>query len=262
MPRSVVGIVFLLLLTSLSLGAKKKSEPGPIMADVTARGQALFEYDQAAWHASDALLATHPDKNLLGRYIAHKSESGWTVVFGRLSEQHDKFIVVYEATEGATLKEFTARKLDPPREDTSFYLAAAKGVETALHDFQREQRPYNVAVLPASSDQLYVYVLPAQTKAGIYPLGGDARYLISADGGTIVEKRQLHRSILETQPSSVPKGTTPAGGYHTHVLSDVPEDTDVLYVLTRQPSEPEFIGTRSGKFYEISTDGTIRERKK
>ena len=262
MPKRTVGIGFFLLLTSLSIAAKKKSEPDPIMADVTARGQALFEYDEAAWHASDALQATHPDSNSIGRYIAQRSESGWTVAFGHLGEQRDKFIVVYEATQVATLKEFTVRKLDPPREDTSFYFAAAKSIETALHDFHGEQRPYNVAVLPAPADQLYVYVLPAQTKAGVYPLGGDARYLLSADGGSIVEKRQLHKSILELGPGSVPKGTTPAGGVHTHVLSDVPEDTDVFYVLTRQPSQPEFIGTRSGKFYEISTDGSIREKKK
>jgi len=118
-----------------------------------------------------------------------------------------------------------------------------------------------VAVLPAPSDQLYVYVLPAQTKAGIYPLGGDVRYLMTSDGGAIAEKRQLHKSILEIPPSSIPKGSTPAGGVHTHVLSDVPEDTDVFHVLTRQPAQPEFIGTRNKKFYEISVDGTIRERR-
>jgi len=44
-------------------------------------------------------------------------------------------------------------------------------------------------------------------------------------------------------------------------LSDVPEDTDVFHVLTRQPSEPEFIGTPNKKIYEIGVDGTIRERK-
>jgi hypothetical protein len=41
----------------------------------------------------------------------------------------------------------------------------------------------------------------------------------------------------------------------------VPEDTDVFHVLTRQPQVPEMIGTRSRKLYEISVDGTIRERK-
>jgi hypothetical protein len=175
--------------------------------------------------------------------------------------RHDKFLVGYEATQGATPEEFTVKKFDPPQEDSSFYLAAAVAIDAALRDFQGEKRPYNVAALPAPTNQLYVYVLPAQTKAGIYPLGGDVRYLVTPDGGSIVEKRQLHKMILEIPRDSIPKGTTPAGGVHTHVLSDVPEDTDVFHVLTRQPSQPEFIGKRK-KIYEISVDGTIRESKK
>jgi hypothetical protein len=261
MPKKIYAVSVVLLLTTVLFAGKKKSETDPIMADVTARGRALFEYDEAAWHASDAVQATHPATNSLGRYIAHKSESGWTVAFGHLNEQRDKFIVGYEATQGTAPNEFTVRKLDPPGEDTSFYLSAAKAIETALHDFRGEQRPYNVAVLPAPSGQLFVYVLPAQTKAGVYPLGGDVRYLIRADGGTIAEKRQLHKGIIELSPDSLPKGATPAGGYHTHVLSDVPEDTDVFHVLTRKPPQPEMIRTRSRKLYKISVDGTIREGK-
>ena len=45
-------------------------------------------------------------------------------------------------------------------------------------------------------------------------------------------------------------------GYHTHVLSDVPEDTDVLLVLTRQPQVPEMVVTQTF-MYTIATDGTI-----
>jgi len=260
MRNRLATIILVLLIASNSFAGKKK-EPDPVFADVTARGRALYEYVQAAWHASDALQATNPPKGSLGRYIAHKSDAGWTVGFGHLSDQRDKFLMGYEATQGATLQAFTIKKFDPPQEDTSFYLMAARAIDTALHDFQGEKRPYNVAVLPAPSDQVYVYVLPAQTKTGIYPLGGDVRYLITPDGGTIVEKRQLHKAILEIPPSSIPKGSTPTGGVHTHVLSDVPEDTDVFHVLTREPPQPEFIGTRSKKMYEISTDGTIRERK-
>jgi hypothetical protein len=84
-----------------------------------------------------------------------------------------------------------------------------------------------------------------QTKPGIYPLGGNVRYEVTPDGSSIVDKRQLHKTNIEMSPSSIPKGTTPAGGYHTHVLSDVPEDTDVFFVLTRQPAVPEIIGTRN-----------------
>jgi len=254
-------IVSILFLSSICFAGKKKPEADPIMPDVTARGRALYEYDQAAWHATDAVQALHPPDPLVGRYLALKSDKGWTVVFGHLTDQRDRFLIGYEATEGATLHEFTVKKLDPPREDTAFYLAAAKAFDIARHDFQGEKRAYNIAVLPAPSSQLYVYVVPAQTKTEIFPLGGDVRYLMTANGETVLEKRQLHKSIIEVDPKSIPKDASNVAGYHTHVLSDVPEDTDVFHVLTRQPQRPEILVTRNKKMYEISVDGTIRERK-
>jgi hypothetical protein len=188
-------------------------------------------------------------------YIAQKGDSGWVVAFGRYSDKGDQFLVVYEATQGAN-QEFTVTQQDPPREDTGFYFCAAKALDTAFGDFQGEKRPYVSAVLPAESNQMYVYILPAQTSAGVYPLGGDVRYLVSSDGSKIVEKRQLHKSILELGPGATPPKGEQIAGFHTHVLSDVPEDTDVAYVLTRRPSVPEFIGGK-GTVYEVLEDGTI-----
>ena len=93
--------------------------------------------------------------------------------------------------------------------------------------------------------------MPVQVKPDVWPIGGDGRYRISGDGGRILEKRQLHKSIIE-QP--VPKNT--AAGYHTHILSDLPEDTDVFLVLSRRPAVPEYVGTRNF-IYAIKTDGSI-----
>lgn len=256
--RSII-VTALLLLAGFAFAAST-IDSGAIMPETTARGRALYEYDQAAWHATDAVQATNPPQQALGRYIAYKSDGRWTVAFGHLNARGDKFLITYEALQGATAQEFTPRKLDPPREDTSFYLWAAKAMDLALQDFHGEQRQYNIAVLPAASDLLYVYIVPAQTKDGIYPLGGDVRYLVTANGSSILEKRQLHKTILEVSPGSVPKDAAATAGYHTHVLTDVPEDTDVFYVLTREPSQPEFIRTKD-KTYEISIDGTIHERK-
>jgi hypothetical protein len=255
-----VGILLLVIANPLVFAKKRDPQPDPAMAEITARGRMLFECDQAAWHATDAVQATNPAKESVGRYVARKSDTGWVVAFGHLNDTRDKFLVAYEATQGVTLQEFTVKKVEPPREDASFYLFAARAIDTALHDFRGEKRPYNVAVLPAPPDRLYVYVLPAQTENGVYPLGGDARYLVSTNGNTIVEKRQMHKTILENR-GELPKGTTPAAGFHTHVLSDVPEDSDVFYVLTRKPPQPEYIGTRSKKLYTIQTDGTILEGK-
>jgi hypothetical protein len=48
MANRLVAISLFLLLASASFAGKKKQEADPIMPDVTARGRALYEYDQAA----------------------------------------------------------------------------------------------------------------------------------------------------------------------------------------------------------------------
>lgn len=102
---------------------------------------------------------------------------------------------------------------------------------------------------------MYVYLYPAQVKAGVYPLGTDVRYLLSPDETKIIEKRQMHKTILE-YAAPADRSESVAGGYHTHVLSDVPEDTDVLLVLTRQPPVPETVGA-GDYIFTIATDGKI-----
>jgi hypothetical protein len=224
------------------------------LSEITARGRMLADYDVAAWHATDAVIALNPPKGSFSSYVAEKIGSGWVVKFGRLDDSSSRFLIPYEATQGASSVEFSAKKDDPPVEDSAFYFFGAKAIETALGDFKGEKRSYNTSVLPADSGRLFVYIEPAQTKTGVYPLGGDVRYLISADGSAIVEKHQMHKAIIEMRPQEGSRNTV--AGFHSHVLSDLPEDSDVFYVLTRRPNIPEYIGT-SKHTYKIEVDGTI-----
>ena len=243
------------LLSVIPVLAQRTSPPTKAeLAQITERGRQLAGYDTAAWYASDAVVATNPEEGSVVRYIARKNGDAWTVAFGRLSAGRDKFLVAYEAIQGASAKEFSVKQHQPPKEDKAFFLAAAKAIDTSLADFKGKPRPYNVAVLPADSNRIYVYIIPAQTKQGIFPLGGDARYLLSSDGSKIIEKRQLHIAVIEF--STPPDSQSTEGGYHTAVLDDIPEDTDVFHVLSRRPLVPEWIMTKQYVF-RIETDGTI-----
>ncbi len=233
------------------------------LAAITERGRALEDYDQAAWHATDAVQIANPKTAQGQHYLANRENGRWIVVFGALNPTRSKFLISYEAAESGKPKQFDAKHNDPPREDTAYYLFAARALELALADFGPASRPYNVAVLPAKTSDtggregLFVYLYPGQTRVGVYPLGGDARYLISADGSTILARRFLHKSVIANRP---PKGRKVEGGFHTHVLSDVPEDTDVLHVLQQDPPVPEFIST-DHFLYEIAADGSIQLKK-
>ena len=234
------------------------------LAAITERGRALAEYDQAAWHATDAVQMTNPKTAEGQHYIAKRENGRWFVAFGVLNADRSKFLVGYEAEQLAKPTEFAVKKNDPAREDEGFYLFAARAMELVLAESGKVNRPYDAAVLPVTAadakDQqglLYVYFYPAQTKAGTYPLGGDARFLVSAGGMKILEKRQMHKTVLDVGPV---KGKKMVAGYHSHVLSDVPEDTDVLHVLQQDPPVPEMI-TTPHFVYEVASDGTIRIKK-
>jgi hypothetical protein len=77
-------------------------------------------------------------------------------------------------------------KDEPAREEKDFIYCGA-GAGDGVSGFCARTVP-TPAVLPVAGrdgkDQpglLYVYLYPAQTKAGIYPLGGDVRYLSPRD---------------------------------------------------------------------------------
>ena len=220
----------------------------------------LAEYDAASWHSTDAVLALNPERGKIGRYVAQKVEGKWVVVYGHMNEARDKFLIAYEATATDTPDQFTVKQYDPPQEDSAFYLSAARAVETSLAAFPAEKRPYNAAVLPAMSGQLYVYIYPASTKADVYLVGGDVRYLVSPDGLTIRETRRLHKSIIEyedfTKSKKAKEGWKTQMGVHNHILDDVPEDTDVFLAMTRKPLVPEMIITWEYT-YVANPDGTI-----
>jgi len=260
MKRPLVLIV-VVISSCLALAAKDKKKDLPSaeeLAAITARGRMMEEYDVAAWHATDVVQDLKPAAGSTRYYIAKKTDAGWIVVFGRLSDAHDRFLTVYQASQGTRPEFFTAKKFDPPLESTDFFFFAAKAFETSLKDLGPVNRPYNAYAIPSENGQLYVYLLPAQTKDGVYPLGGDVRYTFSADGATLIEKHPMHKTILEFDMNHE-SGTVKkiAAGFHTHVLTNLPEDSDVFYVLARKPSIPEYVGTLDKKIWVIKADGTI-----
>lgn len=259
MRRGAVAAAVCLLLFGHHLsGQVKDSDLKTYLDGVTERGRAIYGYDQCAWHGTDAIFALHPDMSGMAHYICMKTPTGWELVFPKWNATHDRLLVAYEAVESGGPENYKATKYDPPREGPDDLVAEERALELAFGDFQAQKRPYNTAILPADGGNLYVYIYPGQTKADVWPLGGDVRYTISADGKQILETRRLHKAILDMEFD--PKMHIVAGS-HWHVLSDVPEDTDIFYVLNRRPLIPEYIA--AGKhIFIVSTDGSIQIEKR
>jgi hypothetical protein len=253
-------LALLSLLSATVAGAQAGGPTQSELAEITARGRALAEYDFASLHGTDAVVALKPPPGSITRYIARPTEKGWKVAFGRLNPARDTFFVAYEAirtSKGGTFEGFTATAHSTPIADTGYYVRAARALETAGKDFGPVRRSYNTAALPRPDGNWWVYLLPAQTVWGVFPLGADARYLMSADGRTILERRRLHNSVIEFNGRQPPQpGATMQAGTHTAVVAEIPEDTDVMHVLVRTPRIPEYVMT-DNFVYRIDPDGKI-----
>ena len=167
-------LILAILLLLATTGLAQRSEPGSSaeLAAITERGRNLYGYDEAAWHSTDAVLALKPANGSFESYVGQKKEEKWVVVYGKLNAARDAYLIVYEATQANSPSEFAVQKYENPKEDKAFYLSAALAIEAAKTEFGKADRQYNVAVLPAASNHLYIYLVPAQTVTGIFPLGG------------------------------------------------------------------------------------------
>ena len=260
----------LLLLAGLASGVSAQEQPWKSaehisnripraeLDAITSRGREIAAYDAAAWHGTDAVLALHPADDRVRAYVARRRADGlWEVVFGRPSADSDTFYIGYRAVQARPESDtFLASAVDPAEGDTGYVARAARALALAGRDHGRASRPYNSVVLPLpASDEWYVYLMPAPTRAGYWPLGADTRYRISSDGREIREKRRLHNTVLEYGPPER-GGAKIEAGYHSAVLDDRPEDTDVFLVLSRRPSVPEYVVSRSF-YFRIDVDGEI-----
>ncbi len=185
----------------------KKAPPTPdSLVAITERGRMLAEHDAAAWVATDSIMARRPPTGTVTGYVAERTNGSWAVAFGRMNAARDTFFTAYDVVQAKENHDrFDVNVITPPRADTGYYVRATHAIDSARKDFGKRDRPYNVAVLERSDGSLYVYLMPAQGQDGVFPLGADVRYHFTADGRTLVAKRQLHNALTEFSA----RGTVP-----------------------------------------------------
>ena len=73
----------------------------------------------------------------------------------------------------------------------------------------------------------------------------------------------LHKQVPIIESVTARSDITVKVGYHSHVLSEVPEDTDVFLVLTRQPRVPEIVAAGPYMFtIDLNGKITVEDRPK
>lgn len=214
------------------------------LAKIAALGTDLYRHDQAAWVATDVFLAFLGDarpSDIVGWIVTGKG-TDLTVRFLRRGEDNDLRpgwdIKVVDGVPGPVV----------PAADTAVLgereKAAFRARQTASSGLGQApcSRTMNAVVLadPDSEDWL-VWLLTPVPSAGAVPIGGHIRHRVSADGLTLLSREPLSRSCLTLEPSTTPDGSTTAGLFATHIVSDTPVETHVF--LSLQSGLPLYVGT-------------------
>lgn len=197
-------------------------------------GRLLFLLDRAAWVSSDALTATVPKDQLtgIGGYIVERADDQTLrVTYYRGGGSDARAFFVADVQDGKVVrKELLARPLALSTEQMR--LAAAR--ETAA-EYARAHAyapctpvPFNTVVLPGpASAPILVYLLTAQQQAGTYPMGGNYRVVVGADGKA-ASARPYSVSCLNLTVPKLPAGAKPMGFSVNHLLDPVPTELHVF----------------------------------
>ncbi|MEQ1724540.1 MAG: hypothetical protein ABL882_01270 [Sphingopyxis sp.] len=234
----------IILATTAPLAAQQRDTNGvtPLTAeqtaavgDIIARGEALYRYDQAAWHTTDKLVAAHIPQEVMRRII------GWVVVpapeglkviyYGREADRH---IMIYSSVWSGGTDVSAERRYDP-----EFSILA--GEEARLVALREQidasgfllcaSRPFNTVILPASvtSASDSVYFLTPQVDNRTVPLGGHHR--VDIVDGVQRPVRSVTRSCINMPPP--PRG---AMFGINHITSAVPTEEYIFTALTQRRS--------------------------
>ena len=201
-------------------------------------GRDLYDFDQAAWGSTDAMVAAMPDPNGAGvrGWIVEREQGGTVAIFyGLKGSQPYKIFVAHMQGQAVLSQHVLVGNEDSSMSLIEQRMVAARGAvlnPDALRKvgFQRcSNASMNSVVLPPAPDgTVPVYILTPQATMDSFPIGGHYRVDVAANG-SIVRSRAFAKSCIamDRKRSSSP----PVAFYVTHLLDPQPTEIHVWVSL-------------------------------
>ena len=201
-------------------------------------GRDIYDFDQAAWGSTDALIAAMPDPGSAGvrGWIVEREPAGTVAIFyGLNGDQPYKLFVAHMQGKNVLSQHVVAANEDRGMTPIERRMVAARTVVMTPDTlrkigFQRcSNASINSVVLPPDTPDgvVPVYVLTPQATLDSFPIGGHYRVDVAADG-SIVRSRAFARSCIAMDRKQTPK---PVMFYVTHLLDPQPTEIHVWVSL-------------------------------
>ena len=221
-------------------------------------GLMLYQYDQSAWHVTDAALPTFSDQaKQIGRgYVTTPAPNGLKTTF--FGELQGKYVALYSAVwTGSAIEQTQIYQPDQRfplnEEETRLILARKIALDSASSLEICGTSPPNIIVVPDGNDGLvHVYILTPQPTADTYSFGGHHR--IDVKDGKVIATRKFANTCISMDNSDMPAGARPAGFVITHLLDPIPTEIHVFNALASKT--PVAVGIAQSKtIYWVDPSG-------
>jgi hypothetical protein len=236
--------------------AAQHAIPSADLATVSARGAAIYAFDQAAWHTTDTMVARQLPDAVMGTirgWVVEPQGDTLRVSYFGIADGTPYAVYVADYRNGAVSNERVPeagsdRALSPLGLRLAAARVAAATAGKAL--LKCSDRAFNTVVLPPDSDGVIpVYLLTPETVNDQYPMGGHHEIDIAADG-SVAAQRDFTRSCLTVGDSAAPAGGKPVAIFVTHLLDQHPTEIHVFTSLTAH--QPIFVGTPDGAMWSVA----------
>jgi hypothetical protein len=242
--RSV--LLALVIATSGISAAAAQSDEATRVAAAQARGQMIYDLDQAAWHSTDVLLKALPKARMaeIKGWVVTPGEDGLTALYYGYEGDapYGVFSAVFRNGKVVSSREIKPADADRALTPVQRRMALARKVASTAKVQPCARAAFNTVIVPPASDTgpVEVYLLTPQVKAGEYPFGGHYLITVGADGA-IASTRPFMKSCM-TQ--ALPPNAVAA--MVTHLLDPTPTEIHAwlarwmgksVYVMVVEPEQ-------------------------
>ena len=259
----MLALIAFASLSASAFGAANEEAASTVgLNESISRGEMLFNFDQAAWHSTDALVEKAGDISklpIVGRIVIPVKDGFQAIYYG--ANKDGRFQVFSSIWDGQKLidtvysKGETGIPLSPQATKYAevLELLTSGKIDTSDLWFCNKAQP-NFVLLPGTKEnEFLVYFMTAQEQTTRYPLGGHHRFDII--DGKVVSKRAFTKTCIDYDKKEAVKasGKKIVAFFVAHLLDPIPTELHVFTALASQ--SPIYVTTSSKKTWIIQPEG-------
>ncbi len=215
-----------------------------------ARGKQIFDYDQAAWHTTDTMLADvkRDDLNGIAGWVVVPDPKGFRATyFKRNAAGPYGYYTAIWTGQAVVDRKILSSPFESALNAQQLAIIAARDAASAIATRDKlmlcANAPFNSVVLPgAENGVIMAYLLTPQTRTGVYPMGG--HHLLQYKDGKEIARRSFSKSCIDIgdpSPKSRKKSVETVAVFVTHLLDPIP--TEIHAFTAYSSAMPLYVAT-------------------